>query len=94
MEGSKKEQTIISQSHFMNELRVRIDNLIDDEENCKKNMRSKRLCSSRRNSSGIHEEKFLKKAVTTIEAHIGDTVFTVDVYAREMGMSQYSSTAN
>ena len=90
LEGFKKgADDYIAKPFSMNELRVRIDNLIEGRRKLQKKYAQHAIVykPGETHSESI-EEKFLKKAVNTIEVHIGDAAFSVEVFAREVGMSQ------
>ena len=90
LEGFKKgADDYIAKPFSMNELRVRIDNLIEGRRKLQKKYAQHAIVyKPGETHSESFEEKFLKKAVNTIEAHISDTAFSVEVFAREVGMSQ------
>ncbi|RPI70185.1 MAG: DNA-binding response regulator, partial [Ignavibacteriales bacterium] len=75
--------------HFsIAELQARINNLILQRKNLRKRYRKELIFDAKDIATTSTDEKFLNKAFQIIEAHLSDYNFTVEGFAKEIGLSR------
>ncbi len=72
----------------ISELQVRVSNLIDQRKKLRERFRKELLLEPKDIAVTSADEKFLYRISNLIEKHIADYNFSVDIFAREMGMSR------
>ncbi|MEJ2614741.1 MAG: response regulator [Ignavibacteriaceae bacterium] len=72
----------------ISELKVRVSNLIDQRKKLRERFRKEILLEPKEIAVTSADEKFLFRISNIIEKHIADYDFTVDYFAREVGMSR------
>jgi YesN/AraC family two-component response regulator len=79
----------IAKPFSMNELIIRVQNLIDSRKKLQRKyaQQSVVLYPSELKADSI-EEKFLKKVGLVVEKYLSDPMFSVEIFANEVGMSQ------
>jgi signal transduction histidine kinase/DNA-binding response OmpR family regulator len=70
------------------ELRARVNNLIIQRRNLRKRYRKELIFDARDLAVTSTDEKFLNRVFQTIELHISDYNFTVEEFAKEIGLSR------
>ena len=77
----------ISKPFDMDELKIRVKNLIDNRKKLQEKYAHQVMLKPRSLQVQSSDERFLQKILTIVENHIADTSFGVDLFAREVGMS-------
>ncbi len=72
----------------ISELQVRVSNLIDQRKKLRERFRKEILLEPKEIAVTSADEKFLYRISNLIEKHIADYNFSVDIFAKEMGMSR------
>ena len=72
----------------ISELQVRVSNLIDQRKKLRERFRKEILLEPKEIAVTTADEKFLYRISNLIEKHIADYNFSVDIFAKEMGMSR------
>ena len=72
----------------ISELKVRVSNLIEQRRKLRERFRKEILLEPKEIAVTSADEKFLYRVTNIIEKHIADYNFTVDYFAREVGMSR------
>ena len=72
----------------ISELQVRVSNLIDQRKKLRERFRKELLLEPKEIAVTSADEKFLYRVSNLIEKHIADYNFSVDIFAKEMGMSR------
>jgi len=72
----------------ISELKVRISNLIEQRRKLRERFRKEILLEPKEIAVTSADEKFLYRITNIIEKHIADYNFTVDYFAREVGLSR------
>lgn len=71
----------------MKELLARVRNLIENRKRLREKFSSQILLRPKDTAVQSVDEKFLSRVLASVEDHIGDVQFSVDEFAREVGMS-------
>jgi parallel beta-helix repeat protein len=72
----------------LNLLKVRIKNLIEQRIKLRKRYTEEAAIPFKKGKLSQLDEKFLRKVMVTIEAHISDPEFTLEDFSKEIGMSR------
>ena len=72
----------------ISELQVRVSNLIDQRKKLRERFRKELLLEPKDIAVTSADEKFLYRISNLVEKHIADYNFSVDIFAKEMGMSR------